>query len=149
MQEDTLHVLVVVVVMGRNADRNYWRCDSRGGRWIVQGFVGVVVLMVVGVGVGMAVGVPVRVSMIMAVMRMAKGCQTDNVDEESQNADYEQFIQALQLSSFCESSKCVEDYFNAHKPTTNIRKFACSREKRLTYMRNIPFAKPDRVSILP
>ncbi len=79
--------------------------------------------MLMVVGVGMAVGVPVRMPVIMAMMCVAKRCQTDNVDEKSQNADYEQLVQAFQLSSFCKSSKCVEDYFNAHKPVSNIRKF--------------------------
>ncbi len=35
VQEDALHVLVVVVVMGGNGDGCDWRCDSGGGRWVV------------------------------------------------------------------------------------------------------------------
>lgn len=87
------------------------------------------------------------VTVAMTVMCMSKGCEAYNVDYEPQDADDEQFIQPCQLITFIKSVNCIKDNLNTNEPISN--QYTLSINTRVgTDMRNMPFAKPESVSIL-
>lgn len=61
------------------------------------------------------VAVSMRMRVIVAMMGMAKSSETDDVDEESKNADYEKLVKSMQFMPFAQAMEGIEDYLYADK----------------------------------
>lgn len=81
MQEDALHVLVVV----------------RMAVSVIMSFM------------------PMVVRVAVAVMRMSKCSQADDVHEKAEDADDEQFVQTLEFVALPQSLESIEDDLHAHE----------------------------------
>jgi hypothetical protein len=96
----------------------------------------------------MAVAFVAMIAVVVSVVGVSKRCQANHIDKEAEHADDQQFVQAVELRPFPEPLEGIEYDLYAHKPIVKSEPRLGSLGHR-TYIRKMPFAKPEMVSILP
>lgn len=116
--------------------------------------------MAVSVSMGVVVPVPVIVVVPMGVpvvmsvvMMMAKSHHSNHIHSQTQTAHDEELTEPLRLRTLPESLKRLKRDLHAEKPDELLIRVLLLQtliiQKRKTYMRRMPLAKPLNVSILP